>query len=96
MVRRLLPPLLCRLVGHPVRRQGGGMTAMVRRLHERKSETPEGLNLRIATARQEMRRIQEFDYCVVNAQGRAEETVDTILCIMEATRTRVDHKPIVL
>lgn len=70
--------------------------AMVRRLHERKSETPEGLNLRIATARQEMRRIQEFDYCVINAQGRAEETVDTILCIMEATRTRVDHKPIVL
>jgi len=40
--------------------------AMVRRLEARKTETPEGLKLRIATARQELKRIGEFDYIVVN------------------------------
>lgn len=70
--------------------------AMVTRLQERKSETPEGLKLRIATARQEMKRIEEFDYCVVNAQEKQEETVDKILCIMTAERSRVDQQPVEL
>ena len=70
--------------------------AMVQRLRERKSETPEGLNLRIATARQEMRRIGEFDYCVVNADGQQEEAVDLIMSIMAAERARVDHRPVEL
>lgn len=70
--------------------------AMVTRLRERKSETPEGLKLRIATARQEMKRIDEFDYCVVNAQERQEEAVEKILCIMTAERARVDQQPVAL
>lgn len=70
--------------------------AMVTRLRERKSETPEGLSLRIATARQEMKRIGEFDYCVVNAQEKQEEAVDEILCIMRAEKSRVDQQPIQL
>ena len=70
--------------------------AMVTRLRERKSETPEGLKLRIATARQEMKRIDEFDYCVVNAQEKQKETVDTILCIMTAERSRVGQQPVEL
>ncbi len=36
------------------------------RLTVRKSETPEGLKLRIATARQELKHIGFFDYVVVN------------------------------
>lgn len=70
--------------------------AMVTRLRERKSETPEGLSLRIATARQEMKRIGEFDYCVVNAQEQQEEAVDEILCIMKAEKSRVEQQPIQL
>lgn len=70
--------------------------AMVTRLRERKSETPEGLSLRIATARQEMKRIHEFDYCVVNAQEKQEEAVDQILCIIKAAKARVDQQPIQL
>lgn len=70
--------------------------AMVTRLRERKSETPEGLSLRIATARQEMKRINEFDYCVVNAQERHEDAVDNVLCIIRAEKSRVDQKPVVL
>ena len=69
---------------------------MVTRLRERKSETPEGLSLRIATARHELKRINEFDYCVVNAQERHEEAVDHILCIISAAKARVDQKPVEL
>jgi len=70
--------------------------AMVRRLRERKSESAEGLNLRIATARQEMKRLKDFDYCVVNAEGRLDETVRRILCIIDAEHQRVDSEPVVL
>ena len=70
--------------------------AMLRRLHERKSETPEALDLRMTTALQEMRRIEEFDYCVVNPAGRPDQAVADILCIMRATRCQVHHTPIEL
>lgn len=70
--------------------------AMVKRLHERKSETPEGLSLRIATARQEMKRISEFDYCVINAEARQEATMAQIMCIMEAERSKVKHSRVTL
>ncbi|NLF63340.1 MAG: guanylate kinase [Chloroflexi bacterium] len=67
---------------------------MVQRLRERKSENPEGLNLRIATSREEMKRINEFDYWVINADGQQGDAVDLILCIIEAERARVGRKPI--
>ena len=70
--------------------------AMVNRLRERKSETPEGLSLRIATARQEFKRIEEFDYCVVNAESRQQESVDTIMAIIKAAHNRVQQSPVVL
>lgn len=69
---------------------------LVRRLHERKSETAEGLNLRVAAARQEMNRIQEFDYWVVNAEGRQARAVREILSIIEAAHCRVKQEPIQL
>ena len=69
---------------------------LVMRLRERKSETSEGLNLRIATARQEMKRMADFDYFVVNAQGMQEEAVNQIRSIIKAAHCRVDQEPIVL
>ncbi len=69
---------------------------LVRRLRERKSETAEGLNLRIAAARQEMKRIQEFDYWVINAEDRQERAVREILSIIEAAHCEVEQQPIVL
>ena len=67
-----------------------------KRLRERKSETAEGLQLRIATARQEMKRLNEFDYCVVNADGYQERAVDQIFSIIEAAHCRVEQSPITL
>lgn len=70
--------------------------AMVKRLRERKSETGEGLHLRIATARQEMKRLSEFDYRVINADSAQEKSVESILAIMEAERCKVGQKPVTL
>jgi guanylate kinase len=67
---------------------------MVTRLKIRKTETPEGLNLRIATARQELKRIHEFDYVVVNREGELEEAVETILSILHAEHHRVKHRKV--
>jgi guanylate kinase len=69
---------------------------MVNRLRVRKSETPEGLNLRIAMARQELKRIEEYDYVVVNRDGELDETVDTIAAIIHAEHHRVKHRKVTL
>jgi guanylate kinase len=69
---------------------------LVSRLTERKSETAEGLSLRIAAARQEMKRIQEFNYWVVNREGEQDEAVQHILSIIDAAHCRVVQAPIVL
>ncbi len=69
---------------------------MVNRLLERKTETPEGLKLRIATARQEMRRILEFDYVVVNPELQLDEAVETILAIIRSEHHRVSPRKVTL
>ena len=69
---------------------------LVRRLKIRKSETPEGLKLRIAMARQEMKRIDLFDYVVVNCENCLDETVESILAIIQAEHLRVIHRKVEL
>src|SRR5512143_1751717 len=52
-----------------------------RRLRERHTETPAELALRIATARKELKRIEDFDYIVVNREdelGKTDETIEAI------------------
>ncbi len=66
------------------------------RLRERRSETDVQLSLRIATARKEMRRVDEFDYFIVNRQSEQEEAVETLLAIVRAERHRVKRNPICL
>ena len=69
---------------------------MINRLKSRKTETSEGLKLRIATARQELKRLNEFDYVVLNRDGQLDETVDTILAIIKAEHHRVRHRKVEL
>ncbi len=66
------------------------------RLTARKTETPEGLKLRIATARKEMQRINEFDYVVVNPNDQLDEAVDTLLAIIHAEHHRVQQRKVTL
>jgi len=65
---------------------------LVNRLKARQSETPDSLALRIATARQELKRAEEFDYVIVNANGHLDETVDTVIAIIEAEHHRVNPR----
>ena len=66
----------------------------MRRLLERKTETPDRLKMRIATARKEMQHLQDFHYVVVNRDDRQEETVDKVISIIQAEKCRVDWSPV--
>jgi len=69
---------------------------LVRRLVARKTEKREGIKLRIATARQELKHIDEFDYVVVNREDQLDETVDKIEAIICAEHHRVHHRKVSL
>lgn len=66
------------------------------RLRARKTETPEGIKLRIATARREMKRIDDFDYVVINPDYQLDQAVDTLLAIIEAEHSRVRPRRVTL
>lgn len=67
---------------------------LIRRLTERKTETPEGLQRRISTAREEMGRLHEFDFVVVNRAYQMNDAAADIDGIMRAERCRVGRQPI--
>ena len=69
---------------------------MVQRLLARQTESPEGLKLRIATARQELKRASEFDYAVVNKQACLDETVNDISAIINAEHHKVNQRKVSL
>jgi guanylate kinase len=69
---------------------------MINRLMERKTESPEELKLRIATARHEMTQVGIFDYVVVNREHCQDETVDAIISIITAEHHRVKQRVVTL
>jgi guanylate kinase len=69
---------------------------LIRRLEKRKTETPEGLKRRITTAREEMKRLGEFEYVVVNRDGHLDETVEIIAAIITAEKCKVKQREIEL
>lgn len=69
---------------------------LVRRLRDRKTEDPDKLKMRIATARQELKRIVEFDYVVINRVDELDDTVGKVLGIISAEKSRVDWSPVEL
>jgi guanylate kinase len=69
---------------------------MVDRLYIRKTESPEELKLRIATARQEMNHLDSFDYVVINREFHLDETVDAIISIIVAEHHRVKQRRLTL
>ena len=70
--------------------------ALVRRLQQRKTEPEDQLKMRIATARQELKRLDIFDYVVINAEDRLDETCEKIAAIITAERCRVKQREIKL
>jgi guanylate kinase len=66
------------------------------RLRARGLDDPEAMQRRLKAASQEMKRLQQFDYAVVNEQDNLDGAVDQLLAIMTAERCRVGRQPIVL
>jgi len=69
---------------------------LIRRLRARKTESPASLEKRIATARQEMAQIVNFDYVVVNRDNHLDDTVRQIAAIITAEECRVRQRRIEL
>lgn len=67
---------------------------LINRLKKRNTETKESLKLRIATTRQEFKKIELFDYIVVNRDDRLNETVDAIEAIIKAEQQRVYQREV--
>src|SRR5512142_1654604 len=69
---------------------------LVRRLKTRKTETEDSLAIRIATARKELKRVEAFDYVIVNREFQLDETVDIIRAIIQAEHHRVNPRKVSL
>lgn len=67
---------------------------LVNRLRARHTDTEEALKVRIATTHEEFKRIPEFDYKVVNREDELDETVNTILAIVEAEHHRTHPRKV--
>ncbi|XP_042383859.1 guanylate kinase 2, chloroplastic/mitochondrial-like [Zingiber officinale] len=68
--------------------------ALVKRLVSRKTETPEMLLIRVATAREEVRHMKEFDYVVTNAEGKLNNAVKLVESIIDAEKARIHSRNI--
>jgi guanylate kinase len=66
------------------------------RLRSRQTESEEQLRYRMGLARDEMRRIGEFDYVVVNRECGLDETVEQVLHIISAEHCRVQQRHVTL
>lgn len=71
-------------------------SALVKRLINRKTETKETLLVRIATAREEVRHINNFDYVVVNAEGKLESAVKLVESIIDAEKAKVRQRTVAI
>ncbi len=68
------------------------MESLIARLTSRGTETPEELATRIADAYQEMSRLPEFDYRVINPDGGLGKAVEKVKAIVVAERCRVNRR----
>ena len=89
-IKRLLPEAV--LIFLSAESEG----ALVRRLRQRKTEPEDQLKMRIATARKELRRLDMFDYVVINAEDKLDQTCEKIAAIITAERCRTTQREISL
>ena len=67
---------------------------LINRLKKRKTETAESLTIRMEKVQAELRCAQEFDYVVINHEGRLDETVDIVTAIIKVEHHRVNHRQV--
>ena len=69
---------------------------LARRLRKRRTESEADLQLRLKTAKEELRYLEFFDFAVLNAESQIEKAVDTVLAIIEAEHHRIDPRRVEL
>jgi guanylate kinase len=74
----------------------GSFAELAGRLQRRGTETPESLAIRLATYEKEMRAAASFDYIVINRDDELDATVDAILAILIAEKSRVSPRHVQL
>lgn len=84
-MKALLPEALTIFIMPP------SVESLRQRLLIRGTETPEQLELRLRNAEIEMAAAPEYDYVVVNEDGRIDETVHEIAAIIEKEATQPRH-----
>jgi guanylate kinase len=89
-VRRLAPEAILIFLSAPSEEE------LTTRLQSRKTESTGQLRIRIATSRQEMKRLNEFDYVVVNHQNRLDEAMAQVMSIIQAERCRTHPRRVTL
>ncbi len=67
---------------------------LIARLKARRTESEEKLQLRIETAREELHKVELFDYYVVNADDQLDATVDAILAIIASEHRRTNPRQV--
>lgn len=67
---------------------------LVERLVDRKTETSDMLLVRIATAREEVKHMVDFDYVVVNAEGKLDSAVHLVESIIDAEKAKVRQRTV--
>jgi guanylate kinase len=85
-VRRLVPEAVLIFLTTPTEEE------LIARLRARKTEPSDALQLRIAESRQEMKRVSEFDYVVINREGRIDQAVADVLAIVRAEHCRTRQR----
>ncbi len=67
---------------------------LIARLKARRTESEEKLQLRIETAREELHKVELFDYYVVNADDQLDATVDAIQAIIASEHRRTNPRQV--
>jgi len=70
----------------------GSEEELLRRLRGRGTESAEAFERRMSALREEMARIPEFDYVVVNRDGQLDQTVEKIAAIIAAEKCRARQR----
>jgi guanylate kinase len=89
-IKKILPEALFIFIAPP------SMKELANRLTRRLTETPADLALRLKTAQDEMQRICDFDYVVVNECDKIDSAIANIRSIVTAEKCRTSPRKVIL
>lgn len=89
-IKRLAPDAVLIFLAPPSRAE------LEHRLRLRRTESPEALEQRLALVEEEMSRVDEFDYVVLNPESRLDEAAGIIQSIIRAEKARIRPRRITL